>query len=84
MWKAVIELMAILFGWISRGRRMEKSLQSIELRLLRLEVLEAMRRKNTEVVCMLMKAYKEHNGNYYLDQLYAEYMAKQKKGKKNA
>lgn len=76
--------MAILFGWISRGRRMEKKLDSMELRMLRLEILEAMRRKNTEVVCVLMDDYKSLGGNSWMHSLYEEYMAKQKKGKKNA
>lgn len=68
--------------------RMEKKvdealvfLKEHDQRLLRLEILDAMKRNDAVTVCDLMKEYKEKGGNYYMDKLFADFMKKWKKRK---
>lgn len=56
-------------------------LRAHDQRLLRLEILEAMKRNDAVTVCELMKIYKERGGNYYMDKLFADFMKKWKKKK---
>lgn len=78
--------------WIDRKiaykKRIEKKvdealgfLRDHDIRLLRLEILEAMKRNDAVTVCDLMKVYKEHGGNYYMDKVFADFMKKWKKKK---
>lgn len=78
--------------WIDRKvaykKRIEKKvdealsfLRDHDQRLLRLEILEAMKRNDAVTVCDLMKAYKERGGNYYMDKLFSDFMKKWKKKK---
>ena len=52
--------------------------RDIERRVLRLEILQAMERKDKYTVYALYDEYKKYNGNSYMDELFAKY----KKGKK--
>lgn len=68
--------------------RMEKKvdealvfLKEHDQRLLRLEILDAMKRNDAVTVCDLMKEYKEKGGNYYMDKLFTDFMKKWKKRK---
>lgn len=81
MWSIVGEILKFLLGWVGRGRRIEKIILDTRIRVLRLEILDAMNRKDTRLVCALFDDYKKLGGNHYLDALYADYM-KARKGKK--
>lgn len=81
MWRVLLELFKFLVGWIGRGNRIETILKDTRIRVLRLEILDAMNRKDTRLVCALFDDYKKLGGNHYLDALYADYM-KTRKGKK--
>lgn len=81
MWRAIIELFTVMFGFIGRGNRIEKRLVAMDMRILRLEILEAMRRKDTVTVCTLFDEYREMGGNSYMVELYNKYM-KTQRGKK--
>lgn len=81
-----------LLEWVERKmkykRRMENKvdealafLKEHDQRLLRLEILDAMKRNDAVTVCDLMKDYKERGGNYYIDKLFADFMKKWKKRK---
>ena len=81
-----------LVDWIERKfaykNRMENKvdqaltfLKEHDKRLLRLEILEAMKRNDAVTVCDLMKEYKSLDGNYYMDKLFADFMKKWKKKK---
>ena len=65
----------------------QKTDQAIELlkehdkRLLRLEIIEAMKRNDAVTACDLMKDYKGRDGNYYMDKLFTDFMKKWKKRK---
>ena len=88
MWRAIGELINGIIRWFTHTKRMEtkidlvlKRQDEMELRILRLEVLNAIGRKDAVTACALMKEYKEKNGNYYLDKVFNEFMKKWKKTK---
>ena len=88
MLKNILTLLDWLGKKIAYKRRIEKKvdealafLRDHDQRLLRLEILEAMKRNDAVTVCDLMKAYKERGGNYYMDKLFADFMKKWKKKK---
>lgn len=82
MWKTLLSVLEILLGWIGRGRRIEKILIDTRIRVLRLEILDAMNRKDTRLVCALFDDYKKLGGNHYLDALYEDYIKSTKRKKK--
>lgn len=82
MWKTLLYLVEILIGWIGRGHRIEKILVDTRIRVLRLEILDAMNRKDTRLVCDLFDDYKKLGGNHYLDALYDDYIKSTKRKKK--
>lgn len=79
MWNVLGEILKFLLGWIGRGRRIEKIILDTRIRVLRLEILDAMNRKDTRLVCTLFDDYKKMGGNHYLDTLYADYINRRKK-----
>ena len=82
MWRTLLSILEILLGWIGRGRRIEKILIDTRIRVLRLEILDAMNRKDTRLVCALFDDYKKLGGNHYLDALYEDYIKSTKRKKK--
>lgn len=82
MWGVFGEILKFLLGWIGRGRRIEKIILDTRIRVLRLEILDAMNRKDTRLVCALFDDYKKMGGNHYLDALYEDYMKSVKRKKK--
>ena len=82
MWKALLSIVEILIGWIGRGRRIEKILLDTRIRVLRLEILDAMNRKDTRLVCDLFDDYKKLGGNHYLDTIYEDYIKSTKRKRK--
>lgn len=88
MWRVIGELISGIGKWLTHTKRMEEKLDkvltnqdSLELRILRLETLNAIARKDAVTACSLMKEYKEKNGNYYLDKVFNDFMKKWKKSK---
>ena len=82
MWRTLLSVLEILLGWIGRGRRIEKILLDTRIRVRRLEILDAMNRKDTRLVCALFDDYKKLGGNHYLDALYEDYIKSTKRKKK--
>ena len=82
MWRAILDLFKFFISGIGRGRRIESILKDTRIRVLRLEILDAMNRKDTRLVCSLFDDYKRLGGNHYLDAVYADYMKNRKKRKK--
>ena len=82
MWKTLLSVLNLLLGWVGRGRRIEKILIDTRIRVLRLEILDAMNRKDTRLVCNLFDDYKKMGGNHYLDNLYDDYIKSTKKKRK--
>lgn len=79
MWRVILELFRFLTDWFGRGRRIESILKDTRTRVLRLEILDAMKRKDIRLVCALFDDYKKMGGNHYLDALYTDFMKKAKK-----
>lgn len=82
MWKTLLSILELLLGWVGRGHRIEKILIDTRIRVLRLEILDAMNRKDTRLVCSLFDDYKKMGGNHYLDALYEDYIKSTKRKKK--
>lgn len=82
MWSVLLDILKFLLGWIGRGRRIEKIILDTRIRVLRLEILDAMNRKDTRLVCALFDDYKKMGGNHYLDALYEDYINSTKRKKK--
>lgn len=82
MWKSLLSIIEILIGWIGRGHRIENVLLDTRIRVLRLEILDAMNRKDTRLVCDLFDDYKRLGGNHYLDAIYEDYIKSTKRKRK--
>lgn len=80
MWKGLLILLEWIGKKIEYKRRMEgkvdtalKLLENHDKRLLRLEILDAMKRDDRAVVHQLYDEYKAHGGNSYMKELYKKY-----------
>ena len=73
-----------LYKWVVKAitykQRLENKLDNIistqsdiERRVLRLEILQAMERKDKYTVYALYDEYKKYNGNSYMDELFVKY-----------
>lgn len=85
MWKRILDFLRWIHKHITYRYRLEGKIDNmittqsdIERRVLRLEILQAMERKDKYTVYALYDEYKKYNGNSYMDELFAKY----KKGKK--
>lgn len=89
MWSAIINLIQIIVKRIQYKGRIEDKLDSVlsnqvehDKRLLRLEILDAMRRDDRATVHQLYDEYKAMGGNSYLLELYKDYCKKPKQRSK--
>ena len=89
MWSAIINLLQIVIKRIQYKGRIEDKLDAVlsnqaehDKRLLRLEILDAMRRDDRATVHQLYDEYKAMGGNSYLLELYKDYCKKPKKRSK--
>jgi hypothetical protein len=85
MWKRIVACLKWFFKQITYRQRLEDKIDGIintqsdiERRVLRLEILQAMKRKDKYTVYALYDEYKKYNGNSYMDELFNKY----KKSKK--
>ena len=88
MFKNILTFIDWVDKKIAYKRRMENKVDEAlglmhdhHLRLLRLEILEAIRRNDAVTACDLMKEYKSKDGNYYMDKVFNDFMKKWKKRK---
>lgn len=87
MWHAIAEIINGIGKWLTHSKRMEEkqdrildNQQSLERRVLRLEIIAAINRKDKSTVYHLYDEYKNnYNGNSYMDALVKEFF----KGKKS-
>lgn len=89
MWSAIINLIQFIVRRIQYKGRIEDKLDAVlsrqndsERRLLRLEILDAIRRDDRAVVHQLYDEYKAMGGNSYLLELYKDYCKKPNKRSK--
>lgn len=88
MWSAIINLIQIIVKRIQYKGRIEDKLDSVlsrqndsERRLLRLEIMEAMRRDDRAVVHQLYDEYKAMGGDSWMDDLFLLWKSKQKENR---
>ena len=67
---------------ITYRNRLEQKVDLALRRLLRLEIIDAIRRNDKSTVHMLYDEYKKLGGNSYIQEMYEEYIKKQKRSKK--
>lgn len=88
MWSAIINLLQIVIKRIQYKGRIEDKLDVVlsrqndsERRLLRLEIMEAMRRDDRAVVHQLYDEYKAMGGDSWMDDLFLLWKSKQKENR---
>lgn len=87
MWKGILVVLQAAWKWVMFKSRVENKLDSItraiednNRRILRLEIIDAMRRKDRATVHTLYDEYKvRYHGNSYMDSLFQEYIKKAKR-----
>lgn len=89
MWRAIIALIEYVAKKWQYKLRLEGKLDTVlsqqinqERRLLRLEIMEAIRRNDRVVVHSLYDEYKSMNGNSYMNELYKQYTSGKKSKKR--
>lgn len=82
MWRAIIELFTVMFGFIGRGNRIEKRLESmdkrlqyLELDILRVKFLQLVQHSPREyvVICATYDEYKKNGGDSWVDDVYLKW-----------
>lgn len=88
MWSAIINLIQFIVRRIQYKGRIEDKLDAVlsrqndsERRLLRLEILDAMRRDDRAVVHQLYDEYKSMGGDSWMDDLFLLWKSKQKESR---
>lgn len=83
MWKGIVWLIQQFIKRLEYKSRIENKIDTSiqysknhERRLLRLEILEAMRRNDRAVVHQLYDEYKKIGGNSYMQEVYKKYIKK--------
>lgn len=89
MWKLIVSLCDWFIRRAQYKSRFENKLDTVlsnqaghDKRLLRLEILEAMRRGDRATVHQLYDDYKAQGGNSYMNELYKEFCKEPKKRSK--
>lgn len=84
MWKGILTALQAIWKWLLFKYRVENKIDGItrglednNRRILRLEILEAMRRKDRGTVYTLYDEYKvRYHGNSYMDALFKDFCKK--------
>ena len=82
MWRNIINLVKWTLKQITYRSRLEDKVDLALRRLLRLEIIDAIRRNDKTTVHMLYDEYKNLGGNSYIQEMYEEYINKTKRKKK--
>lgn len=82
MLRNIINLVKWTLKQITYRSRLEDKVDLALRRLLRLEIIDAIRRNDKTTVHMLYDEYKNLGGNSYIQEMYEEYIKKTKRKKK--
>ena len=82
MWRSIIELIGHVVKWLGYRNRLEGKVDMMMRRLIRLEISEAIKRKDTQTVCDLFDEYKAMGGNSYMTHVVEAYIKEANKKKK--
>lgn len=82
MWRSVVDLLANFVKQLGYRSRLEGKVDVLMRRVIRLEISEAIKRKDTQTVCDLFDEYKALGGNSYMTHLVEQYIKQTKRKKK--
>lgn len=82
MWRNILGFIQWMLKQITYRSRLEDKVDLALRRLLRLEIIDAIRRNDKTTVHMLYDEYKKLGGNSYIQEMYEEYINKTKRKKK--
>lgn len=82
MWRNIINLVKWSLKQITYRNRLEDKVDLALRRLLRLEIIDAIRRNDKTTVHVLYDEYKKLGGNSYMQEMYEDYINKTKRKKK--
>lgn len=82
MLRNIINLVKWTLKQITYRSRLEDKVDLALRRLLRLEIMDAIRRNDKTTVHMLYDEYKKLGGNSYIQEMYEDYIKKTKRKKK--
>lgn len=82
MWKSLLKILEWTFKQVTYRNRLENKVDLALRRLLRLEIIDAIRRNDKTTVHMLYDEYKKLGGNSYIQEMYEDYIKKTKRKKK--
>ena len=82
MWKTILEIVRYVLYKFGYKKRLESKIDMLSRRIIRLEIIDALKRKDTHTVCALFDEYKELGGNSYISFMVEKYMKSVKRKKK--
>jgi hypothetical protein len=82
MWRGIIDLLTYFIKWFGYRNRLEGKVDVLMRRIIRLEISEAIKRKDTQTVCDLFDEYKQLGGNSYMTHVVEQYIKQSKRSKK--
>lgn len=84
MWRAIIEVVKFVVRRIGYKNRLESKIDMLSRRLIRLEIIDAIKRKDTATVFLLFDEYTAIGGNSYISFMVEKYKKdiKKKRSKK--
>ena len=82
MWKSLFKILEWVFKQVTYRNRLENKVDLALRRLLRLEIIDAIRRNDKTTVHFLYDEYKKLGGNSYIQEMYEDYIKKTKRKKK--
>ena len=80
--KALLDLLKGIVRWIVYRNRLESKVDMMMRRLIRLEIVSAIQRKDTPTVCSLYDEYAALGGNSYITHMVEDYIKSTKRKKK--
>lgn len=83
MWRALIAFLGQILKNFSFKYRIENKMDSLVRRVIRLEILDAIKRKDTKTVCALFDEYTALGGNSYTALLVEDYKKPKKRKTKH-
>lgn len=79
MWRALFAFFGQILKNFNFKYRIENKMDSLVRRVIRLEILDAIKRKDTKTVCALFDEYSALGGNSYISLLVDEYKKPKKR-----
>lgn len=82
MWKYIFIFIEKIAATFNYKKRVERKIDLMMRRVIRLEILDAIKRKDTTTVYTLFDEYRLMGGNSYISDMVETYLKKEKRSKK--